>query len=74
MLAKCFVLNPKGPYVSLEKEKLNFCAVLTYSINGAREIRKFHVAVVQQRPRNVQKSVIHVQRCFFFANLTLLFF
>ena len=75
MLAKCFVLNPKGPYVSLEKEKQNFCAVLTYSIKGAREIRKFHVAVVQQRPRNVQKSVIHVQRCFFFfANLTLLFF
>ena len=74
MLAKCFVLNPKGPYVSLEKEKLNVCAVLTYSIKGAREIRKFHVAVVQQRPRNVQKSVIHVQRCFFFANLTLLFF
>ena len=74
MLAKCFVLNPKEPYVSLEKEKLNVCAVLTYSIKGAREIRKFHVAVVQQRPRNVQKSVIHVQRCFFFANLTLLFF
>ena len=58
MLAKCFVLNPKEPYVSLEKEKLNVCAVLTYSIKGAREIRKFHVAVVQQRPRNVQKSVI----------------
>ena len=75
MLAKFSGLNPKGPYVSLEKEKQNFCAVLTYSIKGAREIRKFHVAVVQQRPRNVQKSVIHVQRCFFFfANLTLLFF
>ena len=58
MLAKFSGLNPKGPYVSLEKEKQNFCVVLTYSIKRAREIRKFHVAVVQQRPRNVQKSVI----------------
>ena len=73
MLAKCFVLNPKGPYVSLEKEKQNFCAVLTYSIKRPREIRKFHVAVVQQRLRNVQKNVIHVEICFF-ANLNLLFF
>ena len=38
-------LNPKGsPYLSLEKEKENFCVVFTYSINRAREIRKFHVA------------------------------
>ena len=74
MLAKFSGLNPKGPYVSLEKEKQNFCAVLTYSIKGAREIRKFHVAVVQQRPRNVQKSVIHVQRCFFFCQSNPTFF
>ena len=73
MLAKFSGLNPKGPYVSLEKDKQNFCVVLTYSIKRAPEIRKFHVALVQQRLRNVQKSVIHVQRCFF-ANLTLLFF
>ena len=65
MLAKFSGLNPKGPYVSLEKEKQNFCVVLTYSIKRAREIRKFHVAVVQQRLRNVQESVMHVQRCFF---------
>ena len=65
MLAKCSGLNPKGPYVSLEKEKENFCVVLTYSIKRAREIRKFHVAVVQQRLRNVQTSVMHVQRWFF---------
>ena len=62
MLAKFSGLNPKGPYVSLEKEKQNFCVVLTYSIKRAREIRKFHVAVVQQRLRNVQKSVMQVQR------------
>ena len=57
MLAKFSGLNPKGPYLSLEKEKENFCVVLTYSINQAREIRKLHVAVVQQRLRNVQKRV-----------------
>ena len=49
-------LNPKGPYLSLEKEKENFCAVFTYSVKQACEIRKFHVAVVQQRLRNVQKT------------------
>ena len=48
-------LNPKGPYLCLEKER--FCVVVTYSIKRAREIRKFHVivAVVQRRQRNVQK-------------------
>ena len=34
------------------------------------EIRQFHVAVVQRRQRNVQKSVMHVQSCCF-ANLNL---
>ena len=63
MLAKFSGLNPKEPYVSFEKEKQNFCVVL--SIRRARQIRKFHVAVMQQRLRNVQKSAMHVQRCFF---------
>ena len=60
-------LDPKGPYLSLEreKEKENCCVVLTYSIKRAREIRKNFVAVVQQRLRNVQKSAMHVQSCFF---------
>ena len=62
MLVKFSGLNPKGPYLSLEKE--NFCVLLTYSIKQAREIRKFPVAVVQQRLRNIQKSVMHVQSCF----------
>ena len=48
MLAKFSGLNPKGPYLSLEKEKETFCVVLAYSIKQAREIRKFPVAVVQQ--------------------------
>ena len=38
MLAKISGLNPKGPYLSLEKEKEIFCVVLTYSIKRAREI------------------------------------
>ena len=41
-----------------------------------REIRKFHIAVMQQLQRNVQKSMMHVQS-FCFANLhvhLLLFF
>ena len=29
MLAKSSGLNPKGPYLSLEKEKENVCVVLT---------------------------------------------
>ena len=46
-------LNPKGPYLILEKE--SFCAAFTYSIKRAREIRKFHVAVLQRRLKSVQK-------------------
>ena len=71
--AKFSGLNPKGPYVGLEKEKENFCVVLTYSIKPAREIRMFHVAVVKHRLRNVQKSVMHLQICCF-ANLNPLVF
>ena len=49
-------LNPKGAFLSLGKEKENFCFVFTQSIKGAREIRMFHVAIVQRRLRNVQKA------------------
>ena len=73
MSAKFSGLNPKGPYLSLEKEKKNWRVVVTYSIKRASEIRKFHVAVVQQRLRNVQKSVMHVQSCSF-ANLNTVIF
>ena len=38
-----------------------------------REIRHFHVVVVQWRQINVQKSVMHVQSCCF-PNLNLLLF
>ena len=43
------------------------------SESGLREIRKFHVSVVQQWLRNVQNSVIHVQSCSF-ANINLFLF
>ena len=39
--------------------------MFTYSIKQAREIRKVHVVVMQQWPRNVQKSIIHMQSCCF---------
>ena len=57
------MLNPKGTYLSVEKEKENLCVVFTYSIKQVHEIR-FHVIVVQQWLRNVQKSVMHVQLLF----------
>ena len=63
-------LNPKGRYLSLQKAKDNLCVVFTYSIKRACKIRRFHVAVEQRRLRNLQKSVMHEQRCCF-ANLNL---
>ena len=55
------------------KRKKNFlsCAHLLHKAGAWN--RTFHVAVVQKRLRNVQKSVMHVQSRFF-ANLNLLFF
>jgi len=71
MLVELSGLNPKGPYLSLKKEKENFCVLLTYSIKRESEIRKFHVAVMKRRLRYVQKSVIHVQSCYF-ANINFI--
>ena len=71
MLAKLSGLNPKGPYLNLEKE--TFCVVFTYSAKRAREIRKFHVVVVQGWLKNVQKSVMLAQSCCF-TNINLLLF
>ena len=56
MLAKFSRFNAKGRYVSLEKEKETFCVVFAYSVKRAREIRRFHVSVVQRLLRNVQKK------------------
>ena len=60
MLAKFLGLNPKGPYLSLEEQEDN-----TDFIKQGCKIRKFHVAGVQRRQRNVQNSVMHVQICCF---------
>ena len=55
MFAKFSGVESERTVSKLEKEKEIFCVV--YSIKRAREIRKFHVAVLQRRLRNVQKSV-----------------
>ena len=71
-VGKCFLeLNSKGLYQSSGKEKESCC--LLFPSSTKREIRQFHVVVVQRRQRNVQKSVMHVQSCCF-ANLNLLLF
>ena len=55
-------------YLSYEKDKENRSHVVTFSRKG-----ELYVVVVQQRLRNVQKIVMHVQSCCF-ANLNLLLF
>ena len=35
-MAKFSGLNPKGPYLTLENEKENFCVILTDSIKRAQ--------------------------------------
>ena len=65
MLGNFSGVNSKGLYLRSEKEKGNCCLVFTSSI-------KREVVVVQQRQRNVQKSVMHVQSCCFpYLNLFL---
>ena len=54
-----------------EKKKKN--VIRLFPSSTKREIRQFHVVVVQRRQRNVQKSVMHVQSCWF-ACLNLLLF
>ena len=56
-------LNSKGLSQSSGEEKESCCLVFPSSTK--REIRHFHVVVVQRRLRNVQKSVMDVQSfCF----------
>ena len=52
----------KRLYQSSGKEKESCCLLFTSSLK--REIRHFHVVVVQRRQRNVQKSVIHMKLLF----------
>ena len=71
MLANFFEADSKGLHQSSAKEKESCCLVFPSSTN--REIRHFHVLVVQWRQRNEQKSLMRVQSCCF-ANLNLVFF
>ena len=64
-----WILKHKALYQSSGKENENCCFV--FPSWTKREIRHFHVVVVQRRQTNVQKSVMHVQSCYF-ANLNLL--
>ena len=70
MLVIFLELISKGLYQSSEKEKEICCSVFPFSTK--REIRNFHVVVVQRRQRNLRKSVMHVQSCF--TNIILLLF
>ena len=56
-------LNFKGPYSSSEREIKFRRRLFTFPIK--HKIRHFHVAVVQNRKRNIQTSVLHVQSCYF---------
>ena len=72
-VGKIFWVESEGTVSKFWKRKRKFLCVLTYPIKRARQIRKFHVAVVQRRLRNIQKSVMHVQSCYF-ANINLFLF
>ena len=64
-------LITRGLHSCLERESKIRPSLFTSSIK--REIRHFHVVVVQWRQINVQKGVMRVQSCCF-ANLNLLLF
>ena len=56
MLAKFSGFNPKGLHMSFKKEKETFCVCVHLLRKASTLIRKFHIAVVQRRLRNVQKK------------------
>ena len=55
------------------QEKKEKVVAFAFTSSTRREMRYFHVIIVQWRLRNVQKSVMHEQSCCF-ANLKLLLF
>ena len=73
ILALFWKLNSKRLYQTSGKDKKSRWLVFTSW--AKREIRHFHVVVVQRRQRNVQKSgVIHLQSCCFSNLKTYCFF
>ena len=69
MLAKFWGVESERTLSKFKKRKKKICVLFTYSIK--REISNFHVAVVQRRQRNVEKSMMHVQS-YCFANIYVL--
>ena len=65
-----FVVESKGLHQSSGKEKEG-CIFVPFV--DKREIRQFHVVVVQRRQRNVQKGVMRVESCCFSCLNLLLF-
>ena len=68
-LGKIFWTESERTISELRKRKRNF---LCY-VHLLREVRKFHVTVMQQSLKNVQKNVMHVRSCCF-TNINLLLF
>ena len=65
-------LIPWGPPSSLERER-KLCGHSFTASSMKREMRHFHVVVVQRQQRKIQKSVMHVQSgCFAYPNQLLL--
>ena len=63
MLANFSEVKSERTVFKFRKRKRKFlrCAHLLRDLKRLREIRKFHVAVMQRRLRNLQKSAMHVQ-------------
>ena len=64
MLAKFFGVEFEKDCIKVQKKKKESCCLL-FPSSTKRELRPFHVVVVQRRQRNVQKSVMNVQSCCF---------
>ena len=52
-------------HIQVHKEKYNFVIACLRPSQNVKLYRHFHAVFVQWRQRNVQKSVMHVQSCFF---------
>ena len=65
MLAKFSGVKSERTVSKFRERKRKFCVLLSYFVKWVHEIWKFHVVVMQRRPRNVQKSAIVKTYCFF---------
>ena len=65
-VGEIFWVKSERTVSKFRNRKENFRVVLTYSIKRECKIRKFHVAIVQKRLRNVQKKRDARAKLFFF--------